>query len=273
MRKSKAGFLFIVLLAIDFAYSVFNFISGFAGRENNFLAAKNLLLSFLPLVALIFLSYKIYTIQDKTKLLRIKNGLIAYISVSVILGMAMFKLHIPNFLHFLLYSYSWWFYIVYILKYQMYSLCVDLAITIFYWVVYDILLVEISNLIPQGTAKSAEISAVDKDVDKEITSPSYKISIASRILLAVQTAFSVLVFIVLQEQKDVSGEHAMGAAFVIIIMILVRIVISLPTVVLSIVGIVKGKQNINKELKYNQTGLKWNIACLVISELQVFLVW
>ena len=138
---------------------------------------------------------------------------------------------------------------------------------------YDILLVEISNLITQGIAKSAEISAVDKDVDKEITSPSYKISIASRILLAVQTAFSVLVFIVLQEQKDVSGEHAMGAAFVIIIMILVRIVISLPTVVLSIVGIVKGKQNINKELKYNQTGFKWNIACLVISELQVFLVW
>ena len=272
--KSKSRQLFIILLFLNLLYSLYNYISRFSARGNNLLSAFFILLNLLPLVALIFLSKKIYQIQNKERLSKIKICLICYLVLDVCMGFVTYNLYVTPFISCLFYSDDWIRVIVEFGGYEQYYILIRLAIIILYWVAFAFLLGEISKLInPAAVPASTTESVSDSASDSEKTSPSYKMSIASIISLGIQSVFDIVIFAVMQEMKDTSGEHAMGAAIVILLMIFVKIVISLPTVIFSIIGIVMGKQVKNKDLKYNQKGLKRNIVCLVISELQVWLLW
>ena len=272
--KAISHRFFTIVLFFDFLYSLYNYIDDFSARDNNFLTAFYILLNLLPLAVLIFLSKKIYQIQNKEQLSKIKIALICYFVFDVCMGFVSYIIDVPFFINSLFYSNGWWFNIVYLLKYQFYYFGINLTITVFYWVAYAFLLGEISKLInpPAISASTLESDSAPAS-GKEKTSPSYKISIASIILLCIQSVFDIVIFAAMQEQKNTSGEHAMGAVIVILLLIIVKVIISLPTVILSIIGIVMGKQSKNKDLKYNQKGLKRNIVCLVISELQVLLLW
>ena len=152
----------------------------------------------------------------------------------------------------------------------MYYLAVDLILDTIYWISYAYLLKDISNRLHLLPETENEIPESEK---KNKTSPSFKISIANMIILTFQTVLNFFIYLAFEENKGGSGEHAIGMAFVAFFLIGVKLIFSLPTLVLSIIGIVKGKQQKNKEMKLNQKGLTINIVCLVICELQVWLWW
>jgi uncharacterized Tic20 family protein len=152
----------------------------------------------------------------------------------------------------------------------MYYLAVDLILDTIYWISYACLLKDISNrwnLVPETENEIPESEKKNK------TSPSFKISIANMIILTFETVLNFFIYLAFENNKGGSGEHAIGMAIVALFLIGVKMIFSLPTLVLSIIGIVKGNQQKNKEMKLNQNGLTINIVCLVICELQVWLWW
>ncbi len=268
--KIKSRLMFTIVLVLDFLYTLYNYFDGFKIRDNNLLVAVYFFLDFIPLAFLIFLSGKIYKINDKKKLSHIKIFLICYLALDVIMGVVTYNLYIPNFITCLFYSNGWFYDIVYLFEYQMYFIGINLSIIILYWISYAFLLIEVSNLIYPNNVRA---STREQLPDENKTSPSFKISIADSIVLGIQTIFSILIFCEIQNQKNTTGEHALGAAFVVIALLFIKLIISVPTVVLSIFGIVNGKLTKNKTLKQNQKGFIISIVCLVVSELQVWLLW
>ena len=111
MKERKTWIWFLLVLIIDFAKCLFNFIRYFEIRENSIASTFLILLHFVPLVAL---------------------------------GLVTFKFSIP-YVGFLFYSKNWWFCIVYMIRYEMYDLALDFVLYIFYWVSYAFLLVELSK--------------------------------------------------------------------------------------------------------------------------------
>lgn len=260
---SKPTLFFLITLILDASYSLFNFIRYFKSREENLSLFISLILHLIPLIVLIIVSQKIQKIEDKKKLSLIEKYLILYLSLDVFLGLLTYNFSLPIYIRFLFYSKRWLYDIVYIIRYQMYYLAADLILNILYWISYAFLLKDISNrlhLLPETEKKNK-------------TSPSFKISIANMIVLTFETVLNFFIYLAFEDNKGGSGEHAIGMAFVALFLIGVKMIFSLPTLILSIIGILKGKQQKNKDMKLNQKGLTINIVCLVICELQVWLWW
>ena len=93
------------------------------------------------------------------------------------------------------------------------------------------------------------------------------------IILTFETVLNFFIYLAFEDNEGGTGEQAIGMAIVVLFLIVVKFIFSLPTLVLSIIGIVKGKQQKNKDMKLNQKGLTINIVCLVICELQVWIWW
>ena len=268
--KTKPALFFLITLILNASYSLFNFIRYFENREENLSVFIFLILHLIPLIVLIIVSQKIPKIEDKKKLSLIQKCLIIYLSLDVFLGLVTYNFSLPIYIRFLFYSKSWLYDIVYIISEEMYYLAVDLILDTIYWISYAYLLKDISNRLHLLPETENEIPESEK---KNKTSPSFKISIANMIILTFETVLNFFIYLAFEENKGGSGEHAIGMAFVALFLIGVKMIFSLPTLVLSIIGIVKGNQQKNKEMKLNQNGLTINIVCLVICELQVWLWW
>lgn len=260
---TKPALFFLITLILNASYSLFNFIRNFENEWDNLSVFIFLILHLIPLIVLIIVSQKIPKIEDKKKLSLIEKYLILYLSLDVFLGLVTYNFSLPIYISFLFYSKRWLYDIVYIIRYQMYYLAADLILNILYWISYAFLLKDISNrlhLLPETEKKNK-------------TSPSFKISIANMIVLTFETVLNFFIYLAFEDNKGGSGEHAIGMAFVALFLIGVKMIFSLPTLILSIIGILKGKQQKNKDMKLNQKGLTINIVCLVICELQVWLWW
>ena len=146
MKKSIALWMFISVFILDFMYSLYNFIPGFANRDDNFSVSFISLLHLVPLVALIVICAFLPKIQKKTKLSAIKIGLIIYLSLDVIFGFIVLRFRFPKYFGFLFYSSSWLFDIVcIIIRYNFYRLAIDFALDVIYWDAFGFLLAESSN--------------------------------------------------------------------------------------------------------------------------------
>ena len=268
--KNKPALFFLIVLILDASYSLFNFIRNFENEWDNLAVFIFLILHLIPLVVLIIVSQKIPKIEDKKKLSLIEKYLILYLSLDVFLGMVTYNFSLPRYIRFLFYSKRWLYDIVYMIRYQMYYLAADLILNVLYWISFAFLLKDISNrwnLVPETEKEIPEIEKKNK------ISPSFKISIANMIVLAFQTVLNFFIYHGYEDIKGGTGEHALGMVFVAFFLIIAKFIFSLPTLVLSIIGIVKGNQQKNKDMKLNQKGLTINIVCLVICELQVWLWW
>ena len=164
------------------------------------------------------------------------------------------------------------------IRYEQFHLAVGLALVVLYWVAFGFLLVEISDLIaPLSDENALEVTAVPENSDApaaQKTSSSFKIAVASMILLVMQTAITGAIMAGWSRAKvGTTGMQAIGLAFVALIVMAGKFVYSLPVLVLAIVGIVKARRPNNKPLTRNREGLWINIVCMVLSEVQMFLWW
>lgn len=273
MKEKKHAILFSLVLLIELADSLFNFIRYFKIRENNLSVALFSLLHFIPLVALIAISKKVQKIEDKKKLSIIQKCLASYLALDVILGLVTFKFALPRYIGFLFFSKNWWFCVVYIIRYGQFHLAVDLAIDALYWTAFGFLLADISKLsdTPKEAA-SLENELLDTS-DKQKTSPSFKIAIASAVLLVFQTALNYCAVSVWNENNYATGMQAIGLAFLFFILVAAKILFFLPVLILAIVGIIKARRSKNKPLARNGAGLKINAACLAVGVLETFFWW
>ena len=269
----KARNLFIAVLTCNFLYSAFNFCRGFSERENNLSFAAFSLLHLAPLVALIALCANLPKIEDRKKLSVIQKCLIAYLSADVILGLVTFSFSLPWYIGFPFYSKGWWFSIVYMIKYEQFQLAINLFLDALYWVAFGFLLVEISEAIDLKKESAPLENSLSDEADKGKTSPSFKIAVAVLILLVLQSAFNFYIHLWWNENNNGTGMQAIGLVFLALFLVAIKFVFSLPLLITAIVGIVKASRPKNKALKRNSKGLAINIACLVISEAQVFLWW
>ena len=109
--------------------------------------------------------------------------------------------------------------------------------------------------------------------DTNKISSTFKISIVCIVVLIFQTILNSFIVTAFDDNQNDTGEHAIGMAFVALILIVGKFILSFPTILLSTIGIVKKIPKKNKGKRLNQNGFIINIACLVISELQVFFWW
>ena len=267
MKAKKIWILFLLVLAADFAQSTFYFIRYFESREDNLSVVLFSLLHLLPLVALIVLSRKVQKIEDRKTLSLIRKFLASYLALDVILGLLTFSFFLPRFIGFLFYSKNWWFCIVHMIRYGQYDLSLDLAIDIFYWISYGIFLADISKRMNPSE------SEIDMNENIREISASFKIAVANMICLAALTVLNFFIYLAFEENKNGTGEHAIGMAVLVLILMAVKFIFSLPNLILSIVGIVKSRAPTEKGRKHSRCGLWINIACLVICEAEVFLWW
>lgn len=279
-KPTKALRLFHAVLALDFAYSLFNFCAYFSSRADNLSAAVYSLLHFVPLVALILLCANHHRIEEKPRLSLIKKCLIAYLAFDALLGLVTFRFNLPRFIGFLFYAKGWWFYIVYMIRYVQFDLAVNLALVVLYWVAFGFLLVEISSLIDRSQDSNdsektdgSALALPNADVSQKI-SPSFKIAVANMIVLVLQTVLNYYIYLYWEKISDgTTGMQAIGLAFLFIMLLAFKFMLSLPVLILSIIGIIQSNRKQNKSERYNRKALFINIICLVICEVEVFLWW
>lgn len=264
--RVKPSFLFLIILIIDATYSFINFIL-YCENCGNF---AFLFLHLIPLLALIFISQKIPKIENSKKLSRIKTGLIVYLSADILFGLIAYNFWIPMYIRVLFYSKNWCYNFLYTIFYQMHHLAFNLILNIFYWISYVFLLKDISSRI--HSIPTTDLQPSESEDTNKISS-TFKISIVCIVVLIFQTILNSFIVTAFEDNQNDTGEHAIGMAFVALILIVGKFILSFPTILLSTIGIVKGSQKKNKGKRLNQNGFIINIACLVISELQVFFWW
>ena len=142
-------FLFIIIFFIDFLLSAFNCILTFISKEINSAQLFNFLLysilRLLPIVLLVLISPKITKMTDTKKLLATKCILIVYLIIDIASGILLYNSHLPKYIRIPFYSSSWFFYVKYIMYYRQYQLIPGFLIQVFYWIVFYILLKEITD--------------------------------------------------------------------------------------------------------------------------------
>lgn len=228
--------------------------------------------SFLFLIILIIdISQKIPKIENSKKLSRIKTGLIVYLSADILFGLIAYNFWIPMYIRVLFYSKNWCYNFLYTIFYQMHHLAFNLILNIFYWISYVFLLKDISSRI-HSIPTTTDLQPSESEDTNKISS-TFKISIVCIVVLIFQTILNSFIVTAFDDNQNDTGEHAIGMAFVALILIVGKFILSFPTILLSTIGIVKGSQKKNKGKRLNQNGFIINIACLVISELQVFFWW
>ena len=142
-------FLFIIIFFIDFLLSAFICILTFISKEINSAQLFNFLLysilRLLPIVLLILISPKITKMTDTKKLLATKCILIVYLIIDIASGILLYNPRFPKYIRISFYSSSWFFYVKYIMYYRQYQLIPGFLIQVFYWIVFYILLKEITD--------------------------------------------------------------------------------------------------------------------------------
>ena len=275
LQKNKNYSLFYIILAVaDFLYSIFNQIRHFLYTEFSFpilfssLGKKILYL--LPLIAFIILSKKVAEIEDSQKIMKIKKYVIIYLFACLIFGAVNYLIKVPFFISCLFYTNSWLFYLIYIIAYNQLYLIFSLVLDICFFVISILFIKSL------GKRKNSDADFME-GMGK--TSTGYKFGIASIVLLSIQTVLNIVIAIAMHKNMSgVSGEHAIGAAFVALILIVFKVflnLIILPAIPLSIAGIVKcnSKKEIEQDRKKRLLGKKINIICLVIAVAELVLIW
>lgn len=142
-------FLFIIIFFTDFLLSAFNCILTFISKEINSAQLFNFLLysilRLLPIVLLILISPKITKMTDTKKLLATKCILIVYLIIDIASGILLYNPRFPKYIRIPFYSSSWFFYVQYIIYYKQYHIIPGLLMQVFYWIVFYILLKEITD--------------------------------------------------------------------------------------------------------------------------------
>ena len=275
LQKNKNYSLFYIILAVaDFLYSIFNQIRHFLYTEFSFpilfssLGKKILYL--LPLIAFIILSKKVAEIENSQKIMKIKKYVIIYLCACLIFGALNYLLKVPFFISCLFYTSSWLFYLIYIIAYNQLYLIFSLVLDICFFVISILFIKSL------GKRKNSDADFME-GMGK--TSTGYKFGIASIVLLSIQTVLNIIIALAMHDNMSgVSGEQAMGAAFVALILIVFKVfldLIILPAIPLSIAGIVKcnSKKEIEQDRKKRLLGKKINKICLVIAVAELVLIW
>lgn len=281
LQKNKNFSLFYIILACaDFLYSTFNFVrrilsDGFSVSELlSWLGRRALYL--LPLIALIYISKKAAELEDSQKRLKIKIYVTIYLIASFVSGIVhfilsdLFSCSIPTFPPCLFYTSGWLGLISMIIKYHLFYLFISLAFDISFWVITIMFIKGFNKTI---TPEEEFNEGIGK------TSTGYKFGIASIITLSIQTVLNIIIALAMHDNMSgVSGEQAMGAAFVALFLIAIKVfmdLILLPALPLSIIGIVKcsSKKEKDQDRKNRLLGKKINIVCLVIAVAELVLIW
>ena len=275
-NKGKKIFfiLYVILACADFLYSIFNLIRHFFYTEFSlsmlFSSLGMRILYLLPLIAFIILSKRVSEIEDSQKIMKIKKYVIIYLCSCLIFGAVNYLLKVPFFISCLFYTNSWLFYLIYIIAYNQLYLIFSLVLDICFFVISILF---IKNLGKRKDSYAEFMEGMGK------TSTGFKLGIANIILLSIQTVLNIVIAISMNEiMSGVSGEQAMGAAFVALILIVFKVfldLILLPAIPLSIAGIIKcnSKKEIEQDRKYRLLGKKINIVCLVIAVAELVLIW
>ena len=275
LQKNKNYSLFYIILAVaDFLYSIFNLIRHFLYTEFSFSMLFSSLgkriLYLLPLIAFIFLSKRVAEIEDSQKIMKIKKYVIIYLCACLIFGAVNYLIKVPFFISCLFYTNSWLFYLIYIIAYNQLYLIFSLVLDICFFVISILF---IKNLGKRKDSYAEFMEGMGK------TSTGFKLGIANIIILSIQTVLNIVIAIAMHKNMSgVSGEHAIGAAFVALILIVFKVfldLIILPAIPLSIAGIVKcnSKKEIEQDRKKRLLGKKINIICLVIAVAELVLIW
>lgn len=281
IQKNKDFSIFyIIFVAADFFTSIFNlikrlFYEDFSAPEL-FMSLTKTVYFRLPLIAFIILSRKAAETDDMEKRLKIKRVVAIYITACFLLGIIEriienhWDIHLPMFPFGLFYSYSWMLNITYIIKYHIYSLILPL--------IYDVSFLVISIMFIKSLNKNMSPEEKFKEgIGK--TSTGFKLGIAGAIILSIQTAFNISIAGTMHDNlSDVSGEHALGAAVLALILIAVKLfvdLILLPALPLSIAGLIKcnSKTEKDQDRKNRLIGKKINIVCLVIAAAELVFIW
>ena len=99
------------------------------------------------------------------------------------------------------------------------------------------------------------------------------------IILSMQTILNINLAEAMHENlSGVTGEHAIGAVFVALILIAIKLILNLillPALPLSIAGMIKcsSKKEIDQNRKNRRLGKKINIICLVIAVAELVFIW
>ena len=275
-NKAKKIFfiLYVILACADFLYSIINQIRHLFYTEFSFSMLFSSLgiriLYLLPLITFIILSKKVAEIEDSQKIMKIKKYVIIYLFACLIFGAVNYLIKVPFFISCLFYTNSWLFYLIYIIAYNQLYLIFSLVLDICFFVISILF---IKNLGKRKDSYAEFMEGMGK------TSTGFKLGIASIILLSIQTVLNIVIAIAMHKNMSgVSGEHAIGAAFVALILIVFKVfldLIILPAIPLSIAGIVKcnSKKEIEQDRKKRLLGKKINIICLVIAVAELVLIW
>ena len=275
LQKNKNYSLFYIILAVaDFLYSIFNLIRHFLYTEFSlsmlFSSLGKRILYLLPLIALIILSKTVSEIEDSQKIMKIKKYVIIYLFACLIFGAVNYLLKVPFFISCLFYTNSWLFYLIYIIAYNQLYLIFSLVLDICFFVISILF---IKNLGKRKDSYAEFMEGMGK------TSTGFKLGIANIIILSIQTVLNIIIALAMHDNMSgVSGEQAMGAAFVALILIVFKVfldLILLPAIPLSIAGIIKcnSKKEIEQDRKNRLLGKKINIVCLVIAVAELVLIW
>ncbi|MGN0750406.1 MAG: hypothetical protein ACI4LS_07965 [Treponema sp.] len=228
------------------------------------------ILYLLPLIAFIILSKRVSEIEDSQKIMKIKKYVIIYLCACLIFGAVNYLLKVPFFISCLFYTNSWLFYLIYIIAYNQLYLIFSLVLDICFFVISILF---IKNLGKRKDSYAEFMEGMGK------TSTGFKLGIANIIILSIQTVLNIIIALAMHDNMSgVSGEQAMGAAFVALILIVFKVfldLIILPAIPLSIAGIVKcnSKKEIDQDRKNRLPGKKINIVCLVIAVAELLLIW
>ncbi|MDD6968668.1 MAG: hypothetical protein SPH83_00530 [Treponema sp.] len=275
-NKGKKIFfiLYVILACADFLYSIINQIRHLFYTEFSFsilfssLGKKILYL--LPLITFIILSKRVSEIEDSQKIMKIKKYVIIYLFACLIFGAVNYLLKVPFFISCLFYTNSWLFYLIYIIAYNQLHLIYSLVLDICFFVISILFIKSL------GKRKNSDADFME-GMGK--TSTGFKLGIANIIILSIQTVLNIVIAIDMHDNMSgVSGEQAMGAAFVALILIVFKVfldLILLPAIPLSIAGIIKcnSKKEIEQDRKNRLLGKKINIVCLVIAVAELLLIW
>ena len=275
-NKGKKIFfiLYVILACADFLYSIINqirhlFYTAFS-FSMLFSSLGKKILYLLPLIAFIILSKKVAEIEDSQKIMKIKKILIIYLCSCLIFGAVNYLLKVPFFISCLFYTNSWLFYLIYIIAYNQLYLIFSLVLDICFFVISILFIKKLGK-------KKDSYAEFMEGMGK--TSTGFKLGIANIIILSIQTVLNIVIAISMHDNMSgVSGEQAMGAAFVALILIVFKVfldLILLPAIPISIAGIIKcnSKKEIEQDRKNRLLGKKINIVCLVIAVAELVLIW
>lgn len=259
-KKLGARILLPVVMALDFANSLYKYAEDFPAGGDNVSAALIALLHLAPLAALEILCHIIPKIRKKAALARIRAGIAAYLAADVALGLLPRRDEFPRPVGILFYSKEWLESLGWTIFDFRPEFLADTAIFALYWASLGCMLAEISDMMNPSENPGGKISA------------SFKVAVAALASLAVQAALNDRVIRELDGNGG-TGEHALGIMFVGLILVAAKLAVAVPTAIISTVGIVCASLGRNRGRRRNRAALAMNSAALAASAALALLVW